>query len=445
MKKGLITLGIILLTVIALIVFNKFTSRSGSTDTFTEVKTGNFQITVNGTGEIIAERSIDIMAPEMIERDHGSSRGGGGGGDIRLAALRIQDLVPEGTVVKKGDYIAQLDRTEYDNSLKDDLDRLESYRTSLEMKILDSAVVLTGIRDDIKNQKANVIEAEIKLLNSKYESPEVIRQAEIAVDKAKRMLEQKERYYKLRVAQTHQEIKNIQFYHKRFNSRVTSLQELLNSFTITSPSDGIVVYKKDFRGNKRKVGTMISPFDRVVATIPDLSSLISRTFISEIEINKIKPGLKVEITVDALPDKSFTGMISSVANIGDVLPNSDSKVFETLIRIDGTDPGLKPSMTTGNKIIVKSFDNVSYIPTECIFSGPDSIPYVFTRNRLKQVVLTGESNDKFTIVEEGLKPGALIYLSEPQDISKFRLAGEDLIPVIRERNRMKYQLAALKP
>jgi len=434
-KKLIISVLVIVATIIALVIFNNVASRVDDSNLITEAKLGNLDITVSGTGELFAEHSVDIKAPEMVQRNDNGPRGGGG--DIRLAPLRVQDLIPEGTVVKKGDYIAQLDRTEYDNSMKDDLDRMKTYQTDLEMKILDSAVTLTAIRDDIKNQIAAVSEAEMKFRNSKYESPDVLRQAEIGFDKSKRVLEQKERYYQLRVAQTRQDILNQQFRLGRVQSRINGTQELLSEFTITSPGDGMVIYKRDFRGSKRKVGTMISPFDRVIATIPDLTSMFSKTFISEIEVSKIKPGQKVDITVDAYPKKSFKGTVETVANIGEALPNSDSKVFETQIRIDGSDPDLRPSMTTGNKILVKSFENITYIPTECIMTGSDSVTFVYTRNRIRQVVLPGESNDKFTVIQKGLKPGTRIYLSMPKDHEKFKLAGEEFIPEVMTRARQR--------
>jgi hypothetical protein len=185
MKKTIIISGIVVALIVALTAFNRFTSKSDKSALYTEVKHGSFEISVIGTGELIAEKSVDIMAPEIVQRDdHGGHGGHGGGGDIRGAAMKIQDLVPEGTVVKEGDFIAQLDRTQYDNTLKDDRERLLTYETNLEMKILDSTVVFNSVRDDIKNQKYLISEAEITLCNSKYESPDIIRQAEIALDKA---------------------------------------------------------------------------------------------------------------------------------------------------------------------------------------------------------------------------------------------------------------------
>jgi multidrug efflux pump subunit AcrA (membrane-fusion protein) len=159
-----------------------------------------------------------------------------------------------------------------------------------------------------------------------------------------------------------------------------------------------------------------------VATIPDLTTMISKVYISEVEISKIKPGQFVNITVDAFPEKSYTGKVTAMANIGEKLPNTESKVFEVLIKIDGTDLNLRPSMTTNNKIMINSFEDVIYIPTEAVHTGNDSIPIVYTVNRFRQPVKLAESNDKFIIVNEGLEPGTAIYLEVPADAEKFKNA-----------------------
>ena len=241
-----------------------------------------------------------------------------------------------------------------------------------------------------------------------------------------------------------QDIRNNQYYISTIKSRIKILGELLSEFTITSPSDGMVIYKKDLRGIKRKVGTMISPFDRAVATIPDLSTMTSKTYINEIDVNKIKPGQKVEIKVDAFPDRSFTGKILSVANIGEVLPNSDSKVFETMISLDDRDPSLKPSMTTNNKVIVASINDVVYIPTECIHTDADNIPYVFTRNKLRQIVIPGVANEKNTIIKQGLNPGTVVYRGEPENFEKFKLVGQELISVLQHPDNPVKDIAELE-
>ena len=140
------------------------------------------------------------------------------------------------------------------------------------------------------------------------------------------------------------------------------MQEIIQKFIISAPSDGMVIYKREWGGAKRKVGSEISAWDPVVATLPDLTSMISKTYVNEIDVSKVKTGQRVRLTVDAFPEKSYTGTVISVANIGEQLPNTDAKVFEVIMKIDGSDPILRPSMTTGNQIITKTFNDVTFIP-----------------------------------------------------------------------------------
>ncbi len=430
MKRTLIITGIIVgIIVIAMVVFNKVVSRKEKVSIFTEVMRGPFEITVSNSGDLQAESSVDIKGPEIMQSSQGGGRGGPGGGghDFHAANFKIQDIVPEGTMVKEGDYIAQLDRTEYDNSLKTALENLSTLQSNYEMAVLDTAVSLTNLRDAIKNQRIAVEEAEITLAQSKYEPPATIRQAEINLDKQKRALEQKIKGYALKKAQALTNIREKRRLQSSGQTLVTSLQDFLSKFTITAPAPGMVIYKTDFGGTKRKAGSTVNPFDRVIATLPDLSSMISKTYVNEIEVNKVKTGQKVDITIDAIPGKSWKGSVTSVANIGEQLGNSDAKMFEVLIKVDGVNPELRPAMTTYNKIIINSFPDVTYVPTECIQTGPDGVPFVYKKNRTRQIVVLGEMNDKNTIIREGLTAGTSVYLIPPQEPSKFRLVGKDLI------------------
>jgi multidrug efflux pump subunit AcrA (membrane-fusion protein) len=166
-----------------------------------------------------------------------------------------------------------------------------------------------------------------------------------------------------------------------------------------------------------------------------MSSLLSKIYISEIDINKIAVSMPVEVKIDAFTGKIFKGNVHSIANIGEQLPNSDSKVFEVLVKLNDFDPMLRPSMTTSNKVIVKTFDNVIYVPNESVHAGIDSIPFVYTKDGKKQIVVLGKSNDKEIIVQQGLEPGRHIWLTLPDKPDKFSIAGDELIPVIRQQEK----------
>lgn len=424
MKKTLIISAVVIvISIIALFVFVKVTDKDEQVD-FAEVERGYFEIAVDAIGELVAENSVDIKGPNLV----GNRR-------FRASPIRIIDMVPEGTEVKKGDFIAELDKTSFVNSLRDEQEELRIEQSNYEAKVLDSAVVLSQIRDEIRNQEYVAAEAEITVAQSIYEPPATQRQAEISFDKAQRTLEQKILQYQLKKAQVRAELMNLKSKVNLQQNVVNDINGILAAFTVTAPADGMVIYKRDRMGQKIKVNTMLSPWDPVVATLPDMSRMLSKVYISEIEINKISTGLPVEIRIDAFPDKYFTATISSIANIGEQLPNSDSKVFEVFAKIDEFEPGLRPSMTTSNRVIVKTYDDVIFVPNESVHAGVDSVPFVYTRDGKKQIVVLGETNDDMIIVEQGLDTGTDVWLSVPEDPDKFALAGQELIPVIREKER----------
>ncbi|HPI67843.1 MAG TPA: efflux RND transporter periplasmic adaptor subunit [Bacteroidales bacterium] len=431
MKKTLISTGIVIVAItIAMIIFNKVFSSDNKEQVFTEVQQGLFEITVSNAGRLVAENSLDISGPDINEATQmngGGGRGRRGGMMMRAMELTIQDIVPEGTMVQKGDYIAQLDRTEYSNTLNEAIQSLEDMEADLEMAILDTAVSLSALRDEITNIKYQVREAQITLEESKFEPPATQRKAEINLNKQQRALEQAVKSYELKYALALRDIATARQKVQDAQEYITTLQDFLAKFTITAPASGIVMYKEEFDGSKRKAGSSLNPFDLVVATLPDLTSMLSEVYVNEIEVNKVKVGQPVVITVDALPNKVLNGTVKTVANVGEVLPNSDVKMFEVVIKINGTDSEIRPEMTSWNKIITKTVPDAIYIPLECVRANSDDVPFVVTKHKTRQIVVLGDFNDKNVIIKEGLEPGNDIYIVPPEDYTEFKLVGQNLI------------------
>jgi HlyD family secretion protein len=431
-KKIIITSIVVALSFVFLIAINQISTKKKKIDYYTEVLKGQFEISITAAGELLAEKSMDINGPEIAM-----------GRDIRFMNIKITDLISEGTLVKEGDYVATLDRTELNNNLKDAQDQLLTRQTALEMKLLDSAVALTTLRDNIKNQRYVVEEAEMTLRNSKYEPPTTIRNAEINLDKSKRTLEQLLRSYTQVLAQNKTDLITQTYWVNKVRKRVADIEEVLAQFTVRAPSSGMVIYKREWSGSKRKVGSMINPFDKVVATLPDLTSMLSKTYVNEIDVSKVKTGQKVDISIDAFPEKRFNGTVLYVANIGEKLTNSNDKVFEVQVKVEGSDPQLRPSMTTGNKIMIKTVNDAVFIPIECVQAGIDSIPFVYTKRGVRQIVLLGESNEKNILVEKGLDPGTKLYLTNPENAESFKVEGKELISVIKLRQKTLNDLAGM--
>ncbi|MCB8999499.1 MAG: HlyD family efflux transporter periplasmic adaptor subunit [Bacteroidales bacterium] len=420
-KRILIPLLILAAVIIAIIIYSLVPNGESAVQLTTKVEKGNFEVVVAVTGELRAQNSTEIRGPSELRSQN-----------LRIRSIKIQNLIPEGTVVDSGDWVATLDRSEADNSLKDISDELEKDESQFLKTQLDTTIQLRQLRNDLINLKFNMEEMEIALEQSKFEPPATIRQATINLDKATRAYEQAENNYALKVAQSKANMTEVGINLTKQKRRKMEMESVLKNFDIKAPSSGMVIYHREWNGQKRTVGSEINTWDLTVAELPDLSTLASRTYVNEIDISKLKVGQKVKIGVDAFPDKSYTGVVSEVANIGEQLPNADAKVFEVNINIYERDPILRPSMTTSNKIVTKEFPDVLFIPLETVHSN-DSLTYVYTRKGNKKVVVLGESNENSIIVEQGLSEGEEILISVPEEPEKYSYSGLELMQIIKER------------
>lgn len=423
-KRRILIIIFALVVIIALIIINK-SSKPKTNELFATVKKGQFEILVNVTGELEAMNSENIAAPTQLRSEN-----------IRLYQVKIQDLIPEGTYVDSGQYVATLDRTEITTKLREAGDDLEKRQADFIKMQLDTSINLRNLRDQLVNARYDLEEKQITLEQSKFEPPATIRQAQINLDKSKRGLEAAQKDYKLKVQQAQANMKEVTINLNRQIRRRDEILAVMDKFTIKAPKRGMVIYYKEWDGQRRKVGSTLSPWEPNVATLPDLSVMVSKTYVSEIDISKVKKGQKVRIGIDAFPEKKLTGVITQVSNVGEQLPNTDTKVFEVVLRINEHDPILRPYMTTSNSIIIDTFQNVKFIPIEAIHSQ-DSIPFVYTKNGKKQVVMLGEMNETDVVIEKGLDENEVIYLAIPEKPDKFKQAGEELISEIKQRNEKK--------
>ena len=395
-------------------------NKTGDANLTVTVQHGDFEILVVVTGELSAKHFENVVSPDLRS------------GVFRVNEFRIQDLVAEGTIVRAGDYVAELDRGPANNAIRDLLERIERQEVQCETVRMDTALQLRGTRDDILNREFRLEALKLRLDGMIFEPPATVRQAEIEFEEAARGLEQQRRRYALQeqhcknwMSDTERTLRNLQNQHD-------FMVELLEGFTIKAPRNGMVIYRRERNNQKRRAGSVITPWDNVVATLPDLSIMISRTFVNEIDISKVKVGQEVRIGIDAFPEKNYTGTITSIATIGEQIAGSDAKVFEVLIELNDSDLILRPSMTSSNTIVINTMKDITYISIDAIFSQ-DSIPFVYSTNQTKQIVVLGQANDNEIIVEHGLSAGDKIYVSIPENSATWRMTGEDLIPIIRER------------
>lgn len=201
--------------------------------------------------------------------------------------------------------------------------------------------------------------------------------------------------------------------------RLDKLNTQIEACTIRAPAAGQVVY---WSSTERWVRIKIEQGAQVpegykIITIPDASQMKVEIKIHETWIDKIEPNQPAEITVEAFPDKTFTGKVLKKAPLADAEDwlNPDLKVYATDIGIDGTNDALKTGMTGKVKVIIDELHDVLYVPIQSVVTVEDKkICYVAGSAPEKREVETGLFNDNFVEIKKGLAEGEKVLLNPPK-------------------------------
>lgn len=402
-KRYILPALVFILLIVVLLISQRKTAEVR--DIIVDVSSGKFVLDVTTTGELSAMRSVRILGPGRAQT-------------YEIYQLKIEHMVDEGTVVKKGEYVAAIDRSALHTKLSNAATNLEKARSQYEQTRLDTAINLRSEREKIVNLRYTLQEKSLILEQSQFEPPATVKQNEIAREKAKRELDQTIENYDLKYRQSAAKMQEVGATLRKEEGDYNSMKSLLEEFNIIAPQDGMVIYHKNWDGNKISTGSQIGVWDPVVATLPDLTEMVSVTYVNEVDIRKIVVGQKVKVGLDAYPEKKLSGEVTKVANIGQQNPNSDAKVFEVTIRVNERDPTLRPSMTTSNNVLVQELDSVLFVPLEAIHARNDSIQYVVLANGTLQEIEMGLTNANEAIVLQGLSKTDRVYLSVPEGMNE---------------------------
>ncbi|MDP2721619.1 MAG: HlyD family efflux transporter periplasmic adaptor subunit [Bacteroidales bacterium] len=374
-----------------------------------KAKRGEFVIEVTTTGELEARSSENIMGPNA-----------NGLRNARIHRYTIEDIVPDGTVVDSGQWVATIDRSDLENQIRDQELEVEKLETQFIKTQLDTTLTLRSARDELVNLQYQKEEKQIIVDQSLYEPPATQRQVKIDLEQTERSYNQTLENYDIKQQQSVANMREVATNLEKARRVLNEFVELKSEFIINAPKSGMVNYKRDWNGQKLGIGDQISSWENVVATLPNLSAMNSRTYVNEIDISKVKAGQEAIVAIDAFPDKSFTGQIRDVANMGEQMRNSNAKVFEVMITIDGYDSILRPSMTTKNSIITEVIDSALYIPIEAL-NTIDSVSFVYSHSGKRQQVISGKSSETDIIILAGLDEGDEVYLIPPENADKWSL------------------------
>ncbi len=382
---------------------------------------------------IITERGAVESASNYEVRCEVQSRG--------AAGTMILDIVPEGTYVNEGDFLVRLDSS-----------WLESERTKQEISCAQSEALLAEAQNTLETAKINLkeyLEGQYRLEEKKIQneillaSQEVSRAREnlayserlaakgyitkqqleaesFALQKAQNDLEAAQ--LKLKVLQEYtkpKRLKELESEIKTAEARLAArrqayeldrqqlrrIEEQIAKCVIYAERSGEVVYANVTGQGAQDViiepGTLVRE-NQVIVRLPDPKNMQVKARVNETRISRIRVGMPAEIRLDAFPEVSLKGEVTSVSEYPapTMWHRGDVKEYETLVKILTPMQGLKPGLTAQVHIQVEELEDVLQLPIQAVFEHQGRY-YCVVRNggvwEARQVQI-GPSNEQLVVI-----------------------------------------------
>ena len=134
---------------------------------------GVFRSEITASGELFAKKSVDIMGPKDMRQVH-------------IWETTITDIIEEGTVVEKGDYIARLNQSELDQKIEKKRTDLKVSTSAFETAKIDTTMELRKARDDMENMRYEIQKQRLVVQNSEFEPPAVVKEKKMGLERAEK-------------------------------------------------------------------------------------------------------------------------------------------------------------------------------------------------------------------------------------------------------------------
>ena len=370
-----------------------------------EVKRTDLVLSVDVEGELAAVRQQEIGVPPIAEVD-----------------FKIAFLATEGQQVKQGESVLRLDTEMLERQLAEKRAELQEAQKKVEQKEIDLGMKLLDLEQQAAQAKADLGRAQLKV----DVPPEV--QQRIELDRAKldkqgreRDLQNLDAEGRVTRAITGAEVASLRQVRDRASGRVAALEVAIEKMNIRAPQDGIVVYKPNWRDEKKKVGDSVW-FGEVVLALPDLAEMKGDGFVDEADGGPVREGQRVTLRLEARSDFDLSGKVAKIARtVRQRSWRTPLKGYRVEIELEKTDPTfMRPAMRFRGEVETARIPGVVLVPREAVFLR-DSGPVVWARRALgwtETKVTLGRNNRRQFEVLAGVAEGdrlSPVDLALPQE------------------------------
>lgn len=200
-----------------------------------------------------------------------------------------------------------------------------------------------------------------------------------------------------------------------YEARAANLRDKLTKTIIRAPHEGTLLLR-DLTEGQVITGASAQNGGTLLGEVADLSGLMVRTNVNEIDVARLKVGDAANVRIDPLRNLMLTGTVRRIATSAAESPVDRTRVFPVDVVVDTPDPRLRPGMSATVTFTLSHADNTPAIPLSAVFTTPDSVRYVFVRTATgfaPRAIDIGIADTRRVQVLTGLALGDEVALTRP--------------------------------
>jgi RND family efflux transporter MFP subunit len=392
--------------VLAIQVFRPAAAKPSTTLPLATARRGEFLVTVTCRGELVAEESVQITAPNVPD-------------------LTIVWMAPPNSSIKAGDPVVRFDASGAQRQSKEKDAALAQAKASLDQANAQAGITAEQDKLEIASLKQAVELARIEVSKSDILSAIQGEENRIALALAEEKLRVKEASAAFNTASAQSKIGSAESQLKKADAEVKLIQSRISQTEIRAPASGIINYAMNYsqgwmNAKPFKVGDNVWP-GSAVAEIPNVENLRMKAKAEEIDRGRMTAGQDVHVILDPFPEKTFRGKLDRISPLTEQTwewpPTRSFRAFGTL---GETDSRLRPQMNGRMDVIVDRIADAISVPSKAVFSRSGR-PVVLVPDKAGVQAIPVEvlARNPDEVAIRGIKAGTQVALvDQPADKSK---------------------------
>jgi HlyD family secretion protein len=359
-----------------------------------------FELRVPAQGNLRSVRATPVSVPSGVP-----------------GPFRIAWLAPDGSRVRAGEVVVRFDSTELVKQLADARDDGQSSALKIGKQEVQGEAELDKLDRDARLAReeleaARQFQKKDETIFSRHEIIESDIDRELAKDKEAHAREARRSREKLDST----ELQLLAIERRRAELKRSLAEQGLRSLEVTAPHDGVLILKRDFRGDPIRVGDSVWN-SQPLAEIPELAEMEAEVFVLEADAGGLAPGRRAMVVLESRPDVAWPAQIRRVDPLAKPrLRGSPVQYFSVVLKLERTDPQvMKPGQRVRATLYLEERKDALVVPRQAVFEQDGKkIVYVRRGGGFEPAEVTlGPSSMGRVVLEKGIKPGDEVALVDP--------------------------------